>query len=247
MAKVFAPFCSFKAKGKFGGIIQCQVRPYTKGPASRQKPIKFIFELESEFGKKDKVVDFFFPLSGLIAEKCEMERLMKVVPVKGGVLPDWLRRRVDFSEWAKAQHIAFREARALWNKLSREEKVSWEIFGHQFIKQDLCTLIGTPVAAFEAFMSFQIFLKLSGLAMRTFAPVMTKELSEEAAKRGWKATYWYYRQKKASLRRAWALYRKHKYTIKKVMAITEVWKKYKKWHDIMFDIMQKADELWKYW
>ena len=31
------------------------------------------------------------------------------------------------------------------------------------------------------------------------------------------------------------------------MKITEVWKKYKKWHDIKFEIMKQADELWKYW
>ena len=61
------------------------------------------------------------------------------------------------------------------------------------------------------------------------------------------ATYWYYRMKKSSLRRAWVLYRKKKYDIKTVMKITEVWKKYKKWHDIQFEIMKQADELWKYW
>lgn len=247
MAKVFAPFCSFAAKGKFGGVIQCQVEPYTKGPAHWQNPQEFKFELEGDFGEKSKVVDFFFPISGFISNKCEMERLMKVVPVEGGVPPEWARRRMDFSAWAKAQHEAFKAARALWDQLSEKQKVSWTIFGHQFYKQDLCTLIGAPMTAFEVFMSLNMFFKLAGWAEKLWAPVMDPSLSAEAAKRGWKATWTYYEMKKASLRRAWVLYRKHKYTLKTVMKISEVWKHFKKWHDIKFEIMRSANQLWKYW
>jgi len=247
MAKVFSPFCSLKAKGKFGNVIQCQVKPYTKGPASYEEPLSFVFELKGEYGKPTKVVDFLFSLSGLVHEVCEMDRIMKVVPVRGGPPPDWERRRVPFEVWAKAQHEAFKAARALWDKLSEKQKISWEIFGHMFRKQDLCTLVGVPVTAFEVFMSFQMFLKLAGFAEKMWAPVMDATLSEEAARRGWRATYWYYNMKKASLRRAWVMYRRHKYTIKQVMSITEVWKKYKKWHDIMVEIMEASNTLWKYW
>jgi len=247
MAEVFAPFCSFRAKGKFGGVIQCQVKPYTKGPASYEKPQEFTFTLEGEYNKPTKVHDFFFPLSGLIYEKCEMDRLMKIVPARGGAPPEWERRRIDFEDWAKAQHEAFKAARALWDKLTEKQKVSWEIFGHMFQKQDLCTLALVPVTAFEIFMSLNMFIALAGFAEKLWAPVMDASLSQEAMRRGWKATYWYYKMKKASLRRAWVLYRKHKYTLKQVMSITEVWKKYKKWHDIMFELMSEADKVWKYW
>jgi len=247
MATVIGPFCSFRAKGKFGGIIQCQPKPYTKGPAQRQNPVQFSYDIENEGGNKNKVTDFFFPISGWISEKCEMERIMKMVPVEGGVPPEWARDRMNFEEWAKLQNIAFKEARALFNTLNEQQKTSWKIFSYQFAKQDLCTLAVVPVTYFEVFMSLGIFSILVGIPIKLFAPVMTEELSVEAAARGWRATYWYYQMKKASLRRAWVLYRKHKYDIKTVMKITEVWKKYRKWHDIQFEIMKAADEVWKYW
>jgi len=247
MAKVFAPFCSFLAKGKFGGVIQCQPKPYTKGPAANENPQPITFEIEGEENKKSIVADFLLPISGLIWEKCEMERLMKMVPARGGAHPNWERARMSFEEWAKLQNIAFKEARALFNTLNEQQKTSWTIFGHMFVKQDICTLVETAVTGFEVFMSLNMFLKLADFVSKLWAPVMDASLSAEAAARGWKATHWYYEMKKASLRRAWVLFRKHKYTIKQVMSITEVWKKFSKWHDIQFEIMKYANELWKYW
>ena len=247
MAKVFAPFCSWLAKGKFGGVIQCQPEPYTKGPASRGNPMPFTFSVDGPEEKTTTVADFLFPISGFIAEKCEMERIMKMVPVSGGVPPEWVRNRTSFQEWAKVQHLAFQEARALFDQLNEQQKTSWTIFGHQFVKQDICTLVGVPMTAFEVFMSITMFSKLIGYIAPLWAPVMDASLSAEAARRGWKATYWYYQMKKASLRRAWVLYRKHKYTIKEVMSITEVWKKFSKWYSIKEEIMIKANQAWISW
>ena len=247
MAKVFAPLISWKAKGKIGNVVQITPEPYTKGPISRANPESFYFEITGEGGEKREVLDYVFPLTGVVSNVCEMNRIMKVVPIHGGFPGDNWQSRLSFEEWARLQHLAFQEARKLALQLTEEQKTSWTIFGHQFYKQDFCTLVGVPVMWFEAFMSINMFLKLSGWAMKLWAPVMTEELSAEAAARGWRATNWYYRMKKASLRRAWVLYRKKHYDIKTVMKITEVWKKYKKWHDIMFEIMKQADELWKYW
>jgi len=247
MAKVFAPFCSFLAKGKFGGVIQCQPEPYTKGPAANENPQSFTFEIEGEEYKKNIVTDFLFPISGFIWEKCEMERVMKMVPVTGGFPPDWARERMSFDEWARLQNIAFKEARALFNTLSEQQKTSWTIFGQMFVKQDICTLVGSVMTGFEVFMSFAMFLKLFGFVMKLWAPVMDASLSAEAMRRGWKATYWYYAMKQASLRRAWVLYRHHRYTIKQVMSVTEVWYKFKKWWNIKQEIMQAANVAWHLW
>lgn len=247
MATVFGPFCSFLAKGKFGGIIQCQPKPYTKGPAARENPTPFTFSVDGPENKTTTLLDFLFPISGFISEKCEMERVMKMVPVSGGGPPDWQRARMSFVEWAKLQNVAFKEARVLFDTLNEQQKTSWTIFGHQFVKQDICTLVGNAVTGFEVFMSLTMFSKLMGYIAPLWAPVMDASLSAEAARRGWKATYWYYNMKKASLRRAWVLYRKHKYTIKEVMSITEVWKKFSKWYSIKEEIMIKANQAWGLW
>jgi len=247
MAKVFAPLLSWKAKGVFGGTVQITPEPYTKGPISRADPVAFTFDIVGENQEKREILDYAFPLTGVVSNLCEMDRIMKVVPISGGMWGGGGKGRMEFEEWARLQHLAFQEARKLALQLTEEQKTSWTIFGHQFYKQDFCTLIGVPVTYFEVFMSLNIFMKLSGWGMKLWAPVMTEELSVEAAARGWRATYWYYLMKKASLRRAWVLYRKKHYDIKSVMKITEVWKKFKKWHDIKFEIMKQADELWKYW
>jgi hypothetical protein len=247
MAKVFAPFFSFRAKGMFADTIQVQPKPYTKGPASLVEPQPITYELIGEEGKPSLVFDFIFPLSGIISEVCEMERVMKVARPLGNQLPEDFTPRDDFADWAKAQQLAFKVAKALFDKLTEEQKTSWKIFGHMFIKQDICTLAVVPASYFDMFMSVNMFLQLANWTTKLFAPVMTEKLSAEAGARGWKATNWYYEMKKASLRRAWVLYRHEAYTIQQVMSVTEVWEKYKQWYAIREAIEVAANNVWHLW
>lgn len=251
MATVTAPFCSFLAKGKFGDLIVCQPKPYTKGPASRESPTQFAFEVAAPKGTKSKIIDFLFPISGWISEKCDMERVMRVLSPLPNYLPAGMTSRMSFSEWAKLQQLAFQEARALFNTLTEQQKTSWTIFGHQFIKQDICTLALVPVTGFEIFMSMKMLFRLVGFAdsiVKTlWAPVMDPELSEQAARKSWEITESYYQMKKASLRRAWVLYRHHEYTIQQVMSITQSWASFNKWKALKLMIMEAADAAWVDW
>ena len=247
MAKVFAPMFSLRAKGTFAKDFQYQPLPYTKAPdAIIEQEIKE-YDIEWIDKTKDQGASFLFPLTSLIGNKCELYRSFKLNPRKGAGwgckdIADPVKRKACEDKFrAHQQH--FIEVRQRWNELSKLEKGSWEIFGHMFMKEDLCRLATAPMFMFEIFMSFGMFAKLTHGILLRWAPIMTNQLSVEAGKRGFQMTYWYYQMKLSQLRRAWMLYRKHKYTIKQAMQVTEVWNKYKKWR-VWRGQMEKAADLW---
>jgi hypothetical protein len=253
MAKVFAPMFSFKAKGKLADTIQYQPLPYTKAPDARKNAELYQYNVEWVDQSKTPMFGIINPVSSIIGEKCDIWRQVKITMpspyyhtwTTGCARIEDLEARMKCIERRDEIYAAFNAARHEWDRLSRLEKGSWEIFGLQFWKQDLCTGVVSILAPLEAWMSFAMFAKFSFGLLLKWAPVMSPELSAEAGRLGWKATYWYYHRKLSSLRRAWVLYRKNKYTIKQVMSITEVWKKYKKWFQFKTEIEENANIWWK--
>ena len=249
MATVMAPMFSFRAKGTFAKTIQIQPQPYTKAPDAMLEADLKEFDIEWIDGSKDKGKSFLAPISSAIGNKCELYRTLKITPRKAagwgcGRCAD-LDARMECVKKQKAHQQHFIEVRKRWNELSKLEKGSWEIFGLQFLKEDLCNLVVDNLKPFEIFMSYAMFAKLLHGVLLRWAPIMTNQLSVEAGKRGFQMSYWYYQTKLSQLRRAWMLYRKHKYTLKQAMQTTEVWNKYKKWRVWRGEMEAAADLWWK--
>jgi len=247
-----APLFSLRAKGKIGKDFQIQPLQYSKAPDAKVGAEEYQYEVKWVDDKPSGVFDFFLPGVSGIGEKCEIWRHFKICPVEQdtglrgcGCIGDF-DKRMECVGKVIARENYFKAIRELWNNLTQDEKTSWEVFGMQFNKHDICVLAVTAVTAFHVFMSFNMILAFARGLVARFAPVMTTQVSTEAALRGWKATHWYYVMKKAQLRRAWVLFRKRKYTIKQVMKITEVWKKYKKWALIKRPYIEKmADDYYQ--
>lgn len=247
MAKVFAPFFSLKAKGKFGGVIQVQPKPYSKDLVLKTAPEEVIIPKYITPNQSSPFSDLIFPFSMEMGRRCEMDRIMKVqFQLKGkAYMVDnpsafgYDSERFDFEKHAREQQKIFRELKQLQRQLTEAQKTSWKVFGLTFIKQDLCTLAMIPCSWADMFMSFNLLVKLSA-PFRTLNLLWAPVSVEMECRYG---LYWYHAAKQAQLRRAWGLYRKNKYSLRKVMSITQAWKKHKAWYN---EVTSSAWDFWKW-
>jgi len=252
MAKVVAPFFSLKAKGKFADTIQVQPKPYTKELYWEKVPDSYYkvtyISPKTQGGYVDFIGETLFPATLGMHKFCELDRIMKPVlklqkpgwEVTGfeGYNYDWMR--VSFADWAKEQHKIFKQLTQIQKELTEAQKTSWKVFGLEFKKQDLCTLAIIPISWAEQFKSMILLGSLAHL----FDPPFPKWAPVAKTDPCWKADFEYYNMKKASLRRAWAFYRKGKYDIKRVMSVTTAWKKYSAWYTY---VTEQSAAYWQYY